>query len=70
MIEPDWSGYGREWANMLVGGNWVERLAYEKLIADHVTGVCRIDPAQWRGWPALVFDSEAWPVGWRLEGVW
>ncbi|HEV2225040.1 MAG TPA: hypothetical protein VGR84_18760 [Candidatus Acidoferrales bacterium] len=55
-----------EWLNMLVGGNWADRLAYEKLVANHVTGKRKIDPSQWRGWPRLVFDHR----GYRYDGVW
>lgn len=55
-----------EWLNMLVGGLWYDRAEYRNLVAGHITGKARIDPAQWRGWPRLVCDNQ----GWRYEGVW
>lgn len=55
-----------EYLNMLVGGHWTDRLAYTKLVQRHITGIEKIDPKQWRGWPRLVCDNQ----GHRYEGVW
>ncbi len=55
-----------EFLNMLVGGPWYDRLAYTKLVADHVTCVRHIDPKQWKGWPCIIFDNGTY----RYEGVW
>ena len=59
--------YMIEFLNMLVGGHVTAQVAYYHLVGDHVTGKRHIDPAQWRGWPRLVFV----PVeGYHYEGVW
>jgi len=60
------TGWNDEGLNILVGGPWYDRAAYYVLVGDHITGHRKIDPAQWRGWPALVLDT----LGWHYEGVW
>ncbi len=54
-----------EFLNMLVGGPRCDRIAWQRLIAEHTRGQRHIDPQQWQGWPRLRFGN----YGYYFQGV-